>query len=749
MYIRNRIVSLVFKLLLLGASGYGILVNSGLLSGAFQPGAFVYFTILSNLFFFLCTFVEIICLIVGLAKKSLNGPSGLSPTIKGATVIALLLTMIAYQLLLAPTLAEIAGGTGQAVIEDAFGSTVILMGFPNAMVHLIVPLLALADWILFCPKGSFRFTDPLAWLLPPIFYFGFVVIRARMGDIYYGKSSYPYGFIDINVLGWVQVLWNVSILVLAIFVMGCLFVLLDQLLGLLVKKTPPQEDEPPEGDDPPPPPRRGGKRAAALEYADADSGAPLPAPPPRDDFEHRLEAVAPLGQPDIDYRNHREDPFADEYDVPGKQYEPPAQNGGQYILPPAGGQSARARAATAAFAAIQSTASFAAVRPDAPPPGAAAPHDDFYGVPAPQEPALREPRQGPPVQPAWEAAPYEPYADPAPQTYDTPAPQYAYYDAPPIPEKGPAPYQPYSEPARQGDPYVSMPPTESASVPYAYDASPAPARGSAPHQPYSEPAWQDDPYVSIPPTESASAPYAYDTPPPSVYENRHIAYAAPAAAAYPPPQQGDEAAPLYRRPAHRPGSAYAETPALQAFEDTLPPAAQEPAYAAYAQNPYAAPEPEPAYTAYEQSPYAAPKPEPTYAAYEQSPYAAPEPESAYATYERSPYAAPEPEPAYAAYEQNPYAAPEPELAYATRRQNPYAAPEPTAFYPPAGEPNPAQNFRRLTPDNPAPFAPSQADTHWEAQMPPAAPYTPARPTSRPHPNVKQFGTDAANTPDNP
>lgn len=66
----------------------------------------------------------------------------------------------------------------------------------NLLAHLILPAMALADWLLFCPKGGFRPLDPLRWQAVPVAYYGAVLGLARLGVRYYGGARYPYPFLD-------------------------------------------------------------------------------------------------------------------------------------------------------------------------------------------------------------------------------------------------------------------------------------------------------------------------------------------------------------------------------------------------------------------------------------------------------------------------------------------------------------------------------------------------------------------------
>ena len=82
----------------------------------------------------------------------------------------------------------------------------------NRLQHYAVPLMALVGWLLRCPKGRLRPSAPLTWLLMPLAYFLYILIRAPFaGNIAGTSSPYPYGFIDIQLHGIAVVARNAAV----------------------------------------------------------------------------------------------------------------------------------------------------------------------------------------------------------------------------------------------------------------------------------------------------------------------------------------------------------------------------------------------------------------------------------------------------------------------------------------------------------------------------------------------------------
>lgn len=109
----------------------------------------------------------------------------------------------------------------------------ILGVMTNTMLHRIVPVMVLVDFLLFDEHRRFKASYPLLWLVYPPLYLAFVLVRAwwmpGSGPGVNG-SAYPYGFLDLPVIGWPQ--FGVSCLkVLAVFLAaGAVVCLLDRAL---------------------------------------------------------------------------------------------------------------------------------------------------------------------------------------------------------------------------------------------------------------------------------------------------------------------------------------------------------------------------------------------------------------------------------------------------------------------------------------------------------------------------------------
>lgn len=95
----------------------------------------------------------------------------------------------------------------------------------DELLHSAIPLLFLAFWIIFAPKDELLWMDIWSWLIYPIVYMLFILIRGSTSNFY------PYPFINIKVLGLTTVLANSMGIALAFVLVSVLMVTLAQVIS--------------------------------------------------------------------------------------------------------------------------------------------------------------------------------------------------------------------------------------------------------------------------------------------------------------------------------------------------------------------------------------------------------------------------------------------------------------------------------------------------------------------------------------
>jgi hypothetical protein len=97
--------------------------------------------------------------------------------------------------------------------------------YADHVLHDAMPLLFTLYWLVFLPKGSLRWSDPAWWLLFPVAFFIYTMLRGAILGIY------PYPFIDPLRLGAARVFLNASALLSIFFVLGVALTAIDRALA--------------------------------------------------------------------------------------------------------------------------------------------------------------------------------------------------------------------------------------------------------------------------------------------------------------------------------------------------------------------------------------------------------------------------------------------------------------------------------------------------------------------------------------
>jgi hypothetical protein len=218
MYIKNRAAALIYRCLILAACAVGLVLNLFIRQGRFDSESLIYYTNLSNLLCFLY-FVPLVAL---MAIRPREGAVTLLPRLKGAFTLMIAVTILVYHFVLA-------GGNAPAYDGSQ-------RWLANTLLHYAAPAMVILDWVLFDPKRAFRGFDPLLWLILPLIYAVFTLIRAEIGGEIGGKGSrFPYFFLDVDALGWSRTLGYVGVIALVFTALGYVMLLLDWYMGKLKK----------------------------------------------------------------------------------------------------------------------------------------------------------------------------------------------------------------------------------------------------------------------------------------------------------------------------------------------------------------------------------------------------------------------------------------------------------------------------------------------------------------------------------
>ena len=109
-----------------------------------------------------------------------------------------------------------------------------LPGIPLVrMVHVIAPILATVDFLVFDEHKRYPWSYAFWWLLYFPVYLAFVLVRAQIwpnSGPEKGGNPYPYGFVNLRELGWAGLGKNIVIYMAAFCIAGLLLCLIDHVL---------------------------------------------------------------------------------------------------------------------------------------------------------------------------------------------------------------------------------------------------------------------------------------------------------------------------------------------------------------------------------------------------------------------------------------------------------------------------------------------------------------------------------------
>lgn len=88
----------------------------------------------------------------------------------------------------------------------------------DILLHDVVPLLFVACWLFAFSKARLPWNIVLPWLVYPLAYLGFVLIRGAL------TGRYPYPFIDVLKIGYASALRNAALLLVA-FTILCMVII--------------------------------------------------------------------------------------------------------------------------------------------------------------------------------------------------------------------------------------------------------------------------------------------------------------------------------------------------------------------------------------------------------------------------------------------------------------------------------------------------------------------------------------------
>lgn len=218
--IKNRTIQLIYQTIYCTLGFVGTIASLGIFDdiSMIRWDFYVHFTNLSN---FLCIGVMLAALIQT-AKKKEDSYVTVAPVLKFVGMLGILLTFLVFNILLA-------GAEGRdPQLNWRIGSLTF---------HVVLPIMYLADWILFYERKKCKWFYPIASMGFPLAYVVFILIQAAIlkfdtSILIPGTTTpliYPYFFVNIETQGVAGVIKWILILLVAFAAIGYMFFGLDKL----------------------------------------------------------------------------------------------------------------------------------------------------------------------------------------------------------------------------------------------------------------------------------------------------------------------------------------------------------------------------------------------------------------------------------------------------------------------------------------------------------------------------------------
>jgi len=186
------------------AGQFAVFVEAWTLTGVLErlEKYFSYFTILTNI---LVALVLTLPLMPGTSRA---GVWSRSEGVRAGVAMYAVVVGVIYHLLLRATWEP----RGFQIVTDT-------------LLHTVMPLAILIDWLAFTPKGHLRWLDAGKWLAFPLAFGAWSLLHGAIG------RWYPYWFIDVGELGYGRVLLNLGGLLVFFALVGLIVVAIDRTLG--------------------------------------------------------------------------------------------------------------------------------------------------------------------------------------------------------------------------------------------------------------------------------------------------------------------------------------------------------------------------------------------------------------------------------------------------------------------------------------------------------------------------------------
>ena len=216
---KNKNVQMIFQSFYCALALVACIGSVGFFDMKFTSDFYIYFTNISN---YMCALI-MLAELIQTARKREESFVTIAPRLRIISMLGLVLTFIIFNALLA---------------NDPARDPVLNYKVECILCHIILPIMYVADWVMFYEHGKVNWKLPFLSALLPILYLVYVFLHAALRHFdssvmnYAGTDPviYPYYFLNPERVGvGGMAVWILALLV-AFGALGILFYLVDYLL---------------------------------------------------------------------------------------------------------------------------------------------------------------------------------------------------------------------------------------------------------------------------------------------------------------------------------------------------------------------------------------------------------------------------------------------------------------------------------------------------------------------------------------
>lgn len=186
----------------------------------YNAHSFSFFTVQSNI---LCLIVMCVLLIKYFLGRDICSRSLIY--FKGMALSAIICTFLVYHF-------------AESVVKyPVLSSGIFSLPFTTILSHYVVPFMFVLDWIIFQPKGYFKWWHIAGWLAFPLIYFISFLTRCfcNSASAFEKVKKYPYFFLDYETLGIYEFCGYILLLLIIIVAENILIIITDKFMYNKIK----------------------------------------------------------------------------------------------------------------------------------------------------------------------------------------------------------------------------------------------------------------------------------------------------------------------------------------------------------------------------------------------------------------------------------------------------------------------------------------------------------------------------------